>query len=262
MKDKANRIMIAIVGSIFLLSFFLPLILKNDSNEQPLKITITQNDPPIASTKPVESKKSVSVETSSADKSNNIAFVTTAAASPAVTELSSPLYIDINTASLDELQQLKGIGPVIAQEILNYRTENGGFNNIDELLLVSGIGEVIFSGIKDSVYVVDPVWPEPDDEEYSEDLLDDIAVIIDEETQSPSNAEDIPLVEAEEIFPINVNTADKETLMLIQGIDEDIADEIIRVREGIGGFENIYELLLVKGLSRSHISDIEALLCF
>jgi competence ComEA-like helix-hairpin-helix protein len=70
----------------------------------------------------------------------------TATPSPAATE-----PIDINTAGLEELQDLKGIGPALAQRIVDYRAEHGPFRNIEELKNVSGIGDAIFDGLKDSV---------------------------------------------------------------------------------------------------------------
>ena len=56
--------------------------------------------------------------------------------------------IDINTASLQQLQLLPGIGEVLAQRILDYRAERGSFSTIDELKNVSGIGEKKFEEIK------------------------------------------------------------------------------------------------------------------
>lgn len=53
----------------------------------------------------------------------------------------SPPLIDINSASYSELQNLPGIGPVIAQRIVDYRSANGAFSAIDSLINVKGIGK-------------------------------------------------------------------------------------------------------------------------
>lgn len=49
--------------------------------------------------------------------------------------------VNINTAGITELQKLKGIGQTYAQRIIDYRTENGEFKTIDELIKVKGIGK-------------------------------------------------------------------------------------------------------------------------
>jgi competence protein ComEA len=61
--------------------------------------------------------------------------------------------IDLNAASQEQLETLPGIGPVTATSILAWRTENGAFTSVDELLEVSGIGEVTLTGIEDYVHV-------------------------------------------------------------------------------------------------------------
>jgi competence protein ComEA len=61
--------------------------------------------------------------------------------------------VNVNSASAEELEALPGIGEVIAQEILNYRTANGPFGSVDDLLDVSGIGEVTLENIRDLVTV-------------------------------------------------------------------------------------------------------------
>ena len=59
--------------------------------------------------------------------------------------------ININTATLDELDALPGIGPAIAQRIIDYRTQNGDFKKIDDIKNVRGIGDALFEQIKDLV---------------------------------------------------------------------------------------------------------------
>lgn len=59
--------------------------------------------------------------------------------------------VRINTATLEQLDTLSGVGPSIAQKIIDYRTQNGGFKNVEELKLVSGIGDKLFEKIKDEI---------------------------------------------------------------------------------------------------------------
>lgn len=61
--------------------------------------------------------------------------------------------ININTASLIELQTLSGIGESKAKDIIKYREDNANFNTIEELKNVSGIGDLIFEKIKDYITV-------------------------------------------------------------------------------------------------------------
>ncbi len=61
--------------------------------------------------------------------------------------------IDVNTASATELEELDGVGEVIAAAIVDYRTQNGPFTSVDQLEDVSGIGPSTMEGIRDSVTV-------------------------------------------------------------------------------------------------------------
>lgn len=59
--------------------------------------------------------------------------------------------ININTATLEELMSINGLGEAKAKAIIKYREENGYFKIIDDLLNVSGIGEVLFEKIKEYI---------------------------------------------------------------------------------------------------------------
>lgn len=61
--------------------------------------------------------------------------------------------ININNATMEELQTLTGIGPSKAEAIISYREENGPFQAVDEIKNVSGIGEKSFEKIKDNITV-------------------------------------------------------------------------------------------------------------
>lgn len=61
--------------------------------------------------------------------------------------------VNINTATLEELQDISGVGPSKAEAIVAYREENGRFQTIEDITKVSGIGEKSFEKIKSSITV-------------------------------------------------------------------------------------------------------------
>lgn len=67
------------------------------------------------------------------------------------TDPTNPSVININSATLEQLETLPGIGPSTAQKIIDYRQENGLFETIEDIMNVSGIGESTFEEIKDSI---------------------------------------------------------------------------------------------------------------
>ena len=69
-----------------------------------------------------------------------------AASSPAGSSPSAPL--DLNSATLEQLEALPGIGPVTAQKIIDYRTQHGAFHAVSELEGVSGFGPAHMAQLK------------------------------------------------------------------------------------------------------------------
>ena len=61
--------------------------------------------------------------------------------------------ININTASVDELKNLSGVGEKKAKDIISYRETNGNFNSIEDIMKVIGIGEASFAQIKEDITV-------------------------------------------------------------------------------------------------------------
>lgn len=78
---------------------------------------------------------------------------TAAGTVPAATDATENFPVNINTATLEQLDTLPGIGPVLAQSIIDYREANGPFTSVLDLMNVSGIGEKKVEAIWDLVTV-------------------------------------------------------------------------------------------------------------
>ena len=163
------------------------------------------------------------------------------------------VYINLNTAETEDFMKLDGIGQKLSERIVNYREENGDFRNIEEIMLVDGIGESIFHKICGYIYVENPVYEEYEEvteqeyiDEYYEESEEPLQEVTEEiTTQSP--------------YPVNINTAEKDELMLLPYVTEEVADEIIELRTRLGGYSNTYELLFLESLEQKQIAEITEL---
>ena len=102
-------------------------------------------------------------ETASAPGADYTVTAQHAAAEPGAPEPENRVLVNINTAGAGELEALEGIGPALAQRIVEYREEHGPFRSVDELLEVKGIGEATLEKFRDSVILENTDEPMEED---------------------------------------------------------------------------------------------------
>jgi len=64
--------------------------------------------------------------------------------------------VNLNTATVEQLATIPGVGPKMAERIIDYRQKNGGFKKVEDLMNVSGVGEKSFLKMKPLITVTGP----------------------------------------------------------------------------------------------------------
>lgn len=130
--------------------------------------------------------------------------------------------IDLNTATVNELMTVDGIGEKTAQKIIDHRSKIGQFTSIEQLLDVDGIGDKKLAAWREHL-IVNSSAPAP---------------------SAPQVAQ-----------KINLNTATKEELMTISGIGEKTAQKILDYRDKIGQFTHLDQLLKIDGIGENKLES-------
>lgn len=132
--SKKAQMMIVILSSIFILVFLISFILM---------------EAPLGKGKTVYLTSSFIDETSKYIASQH----GTEESADTNTNKNSSEKININTAAVEDLTKLTGIGPILAERIVAYRSKYGFFTKIEQIKQVEGIGEKKFEAIKDYITV-------------------------------------------------------------------------------------------------------------
>ncbi|MCK4643220.1 helix-hairpin-helix domain-containing protein, partial [bacterium] len=185
--------------------------------------------------------------------------------------------VNINTASQSRLETLHRVGPKTAQNIINYRDENGPFKRIEDIQNVPRIGPKTFENLKPYITVgqisskkTDTIKVQESDE--SEDALKEEAI----ENEKPDNtgeieeekeAEDEAVKEVEKvggcnaaltISPVNINTASEKELAAIPGVDQKMVAKIVEYRKSNQGvFKDLSEVRKVASISDRKFKKIK-----
>lgn len=164
----------------------------------------------------------------------------------------------INQADIDDFMVVSGIGQVKASEIVAYRDALGGFEDVYQLLDVKSINAQLFESIMLHFYFSDTQSSSDSLSDSVSGVSSDVDVIADEAIELP--ADDITYsgeTDTAERKSVNINSASAEEIEACLLISSDQADQIVEIRELIGGYSNRSELALCSLISNELYGEIK-----
>ncbi|MFC1745622.1 helix-hairpin-helix domain-containing protein, partial [Candidatus Riflebacteria bacterium] len=159
-----------------------------------------------------------------------------------------PGTVDINTAAVNELSSIRGIGNKSAQRIIDYREKHGPFKSIRDLIKVRGFGAKSFAKIESKIWV----------SQISAKKQEKPDLKNEKNTIKPKEKEEEKAKVESKPGTVDINTADVSGLSSIRGIGKKSAQRIIDYRKKYGPFKNVKDLIKVKGFGGKSFAKIES----
>ncbi len=154
--------------------------------------------------------------------------------------------LELNTASIESLEELPGIGPSMAERIVAYRIEVGGFSYIEQLMEIPGIGEAKLNGLRPYLSI---------DTTLAKILIRKPYNVLLEDTvkKQTTTLDTLPLwpIKLKPGEKLELNTAKIEDLQRLPGIGLAFAQRIHNYRERLGGFYTVEQLKEISGLGEA-----------
>jgi len=134
----------------------------------------------------------------------------------------SQYLIDLNHAPREDIQQLPGVGPVLAKRIVDDREKNGRFASLEDLERVNGVGPVLVETLRSRVKLSG--------------------------TNTASSPMSAPTRKGELPARIDLNRAGRDELLQLPGIGPVLADRILADRQAHGPYRTVHDLTRIKGI--------------
>ena len=179
------------------------------------------------------------------------AVTTTSTAAETSAAFSFPA--DLNRVSFEQLCSVSGINRPVAESIIEYREKHGVIRNYDELLDIYGIGERTIAVIREHFFISGDDYREPVTATVTSAATVSKTTTAEQTTASASSTTrqttSVTQPEVKEMRQVDIQTADAAEIADALLIDEELAEGIVELREKIGAFNDIREVLYVEGFT-------------